>query len=890
MEAVKILDGKYEILEEIKRGGFGVISFGRDLLFDKPVAVKTIPPELLGEAKYVDLFQAEALAIARLNHHNVIRIYDIKRDAGGQFYIIMEYVDGADLRQFLKAYRQENSGLPAHLCAALVSEVCSGLDYAHTRRDPDTHQPLQLVHQDISPGNLMINCLGEVKIIDFGLAGVRRRGLGLARGNDEVLIQGKLGYLAPEQVETTRLDHRADLFALGVVFYELLTGKRLFPEKDPQAAIAKLRSGQWDLSSLSHAGVPDLLANVLARALQKEPAQRYQSANHMYLELMNYLSAHAPATDYALELGTMVQKIAPARQLPRTAPFHEVASDLSADFEETATMSIPITLPQAGEKRAQPELQTPETELVLELNEDHANLLSAFSGNGAIEQDETPVEVEVTPQAENDLTPFSGLAAPPEGAYYRVIGEEEEEGEVRTIIDVVRLSARTHRQAILRTGAGVLAAFMLFLIVDIFMRWTTLGAGVYDYLFPPAIRIVSFPPNAQVYLDDKPLPKTTPLALDAIAPGVHKLTLTLPRFEPIVRSIQVLPKGGVAVAGESKREGDQPYIFRFKMILEITSQPPGAEVYLNGIPYAEPTPCRAVVEVGDPLKIELRKPGLMALSGFTLSTLEGAETIEDRRLWKFERIEGQREHFVVAGFFAKQIKINSTPSLAEIFLDGSGGPVGVTGYATELLLPMGSHAITLQKPGYLPKTFETMVDEASPEEYDEMLSRVVRVFAKEAADSSDNDIGAQVTELVYGDRRTRLKTKTPCELTLLPLTYTVTLVKEGYGTYTLTIPPSSTMAIARMSPGSVDVEILVLDEQTEAPLAGAEISCRNAEMANDEERFLSRTDMYGVAVHALAPGIYSIRVAKDGYQAVAQDHEITASEQRTLVFKLSPQQ
>jgi hypothetical protein len=146
-----------------------------------------------------------------------------------------------------------------------------------------------------------------------------------------------------------------------------------------------------------------------------------------------------------------------------------------------------------------------------------------------------------------------------------------------------------------------------------------------------------------------------------------------------------------------------------------------------------------------------------------------------------------------------------------------------------------------------------------------------------------------VTELVYGERRTRLQVKTPCELTLLPLTYTLTLTKEGYGTHTLTIPPSSNMAIARMLPGSVDVEILVLDGQSEAPLPGAEISCQDT-TASAEEKFLGRTDADGVVANSLAPGIYSIRIAKEGFHTVTQEHQITTSGQRALVIKLSPHQ
>ncbi|MGH7454222.1 MAG: serine/threonine protein kinase, partial [bacterium] len=198
MDVVKILDEKYELVREIKRGGFGVVYYGRDRLFGKPVAIKAISPDLLGEAKYVDMFQAESLSVARLNHHNIVRLYDIKRTEDGQFYIIMEYIDGFDLGKLISASRKGAVNLPFHLGAYIVAQSCAGLDYAHARRDPDTHQPLNIVHQDISPSNIMINRLGEVKLIDFGMAGARRRSTSQRGRKREVLLQGKISYIAPE--------------------------------------------------------------------------------------------------------------------------------------------------------------------------------------------------------------------------------------------------------------------------------------------------------------------------------------------------------------------------------------------------------------------------------------------------------------------------------------------------------------------------------------------------------------------------------------------------------------------------------------------------------------------------------------------------------------------
>ncbi|MEK7726815.1 MAG: serine/threonine-protein kinase, partial [candidate division KSB1 bacterium] len=452
MAAVKVLDHKYEILSEIKRGGFGVIYLGRDRLFDKPVAIKAISPELLGEAKYLDLFQAESLAVARLNHHNIIRIYDIKHEEEGQFYIIMEYIDGLDLRQLINAARKDRHLLPPHLSAYIMAEACAGLDYAHTRRDPDTHQPLHLIHQDISPGNIMLNQLGEVKIIDFGLANARRRPA--KAGENEILIQGKLSYLAPEQAQSnTALDHRIDIFALGTVFYEMLTGQRLFKESSPNTTVQNLRNGNWDLALLKATDTPELLVRIVERALQKDPRQRYQSANQMYVELMNFLATREPVMDYALELGNLVQRLTPARA-----------------YEPAAQPPPVIALPGLEEKSdglaTGGDFTIAEAEMVLNLDERKLN----FSQAAAEEKFETtpalPFAVEVPPQIENERAPASE-ALPQGGAFYKVLAEEEEENEARTIIDVVRLSARTHRKAIILTFGAMLAAFALFVIGDV---------------------------------------------------------------------------------------------------------------------------------------------------------------------------------------------------------------------------------------------------------------------------------------------------------------------------------------------------------------------------------------------------------------------------------------
>jgi serine/threonine protein kinase len=898
MEVVKVLDEKYELVHEIKRGGFGVVYYGRDRLFGKPVAIKAISPDLLGEAKYVDMFQAESLSVARLNHHNIVRLYDIKRTEDGQFYIIMEYIDGVDLGKLISASRKGAINLPFHLGAYIVAQSCAGLDYAHARRDPDTHQPLNIVHQDISPSNIMINRLGEVKLIDFGMAGARRRSTSQRGRKREVLLQGKIAYIAPEQLNGAKgIDRRSDIFALGLVLYEVLAGERLFSNENPAEIVEKLDSGAWSFSELAAKAVPEALQLIVQRAVQQHPESRYQTANQMYLDLMTYLATPAAGPDLSNELGRLVQSVAPVEKPASEEHREEVSAEALRDLyqqtdpgngilpnpaPETDVIVDAIAIESIAEselyiEKETRELSTPQSNQRVDMAREQRYFQDSqpqSSGTATLEE----------PFVQSDSTP----SEPPiqDVPYYRVIEEDEEdEEEIRTIIDVIRLSTRSHKKAILVTLGSIVAAFLLFTFLDTTMQWTGYGAGLYNWLFPPAIRIVSFPPNAQVYLDDKLIPQNTPSAIAKISPGVHKLTLLLPRFDPIVRSIQVPPKGQVVVQGESSPEEGQPYVFRFKTTLELSSKPPGADVYLNGIKYTQPTPCRVVWEVGNPLQIEMDRPGFARLTGFTFNSLEGVETIEDRRLWSFQRIEQDREHFAVTGTFAKAIVLKSTPTNAEIYLDGSDRPVGVTGFTSRLLLTLGTHTVSLQKKDYLPKNFTLQLEENSPEEYHETLSRVVRIMARDAASTSERDLGATVLQLVSENNTTRVRATTPCEFTLQPFKHTALLRKDGYRDLQLVIPATGSVVIGRMERPQATVEILVTDEASGEPVQNAQVRYRS--LASDSrEMSAGDTDEAGVSVKDMAPGEYRVSVKKAGYHEATKDFQVTSKGKNQLVIKM----
>ena len=170
----KELEEKYRIVRKIKKGGFGIVYYGVHRKLNKPVAIKEISPTLLNEPKYLGMFQEEALNVAKLSHPNIVHIYDFLKTEDGHFFIIMEYIDGIDLAKILRHARKQASRIPYQLAVYIASEICKAVHYAHERHDPITNRNLNLVHQDISPSNIMISRLGEVKLIDFGIASVRR--------------------------------------------------------------------------------------------------------------------------------------------------------------------------------------------------------------------------------------------------------------------------------------------------------------------------------------------------------------------------------------------------------------------------------------------------------------------------------------------------------------------------------------------------------------------------------------------------------------------------------------------------------------------------------------------------------------------------------------------
>lgn len=272
--------GNYLLLELIAIGGMAEVYFARFAGEDDSpaMAVKRILPNISEKPEFISMFIDEAKITGLLDHPNIARVFDLGKTLG-TYYIALEYIAGADLRQLWDRARSVG-GLPLPLCCYILRQLCDGLDHAHRRKDSDG-RPLLIVHRDVSPQNVLLSYEGDVKIIDFGIAKAADR---LAQTQFGIL-KGKFAYMAPEQAKGDNIDHKVDIFALGVVLYELITGERAFRGETDFALLEKVRRVEVTPIRQLRPEVPRSLERVVMRALAKDPAQRYSWAASMSADL-----------------------------------------------------------------------------------------------------------------------------------------------------------------------------------------------------------------------------------------------------------------------------------------------------------------------------------------------------------------------------------------------------------------------------------------------------------------------------------------------------------------------------------------------------------------------------------------------------------------------------
>ncbi len=298
--------GRYALLRRLGRGGMAEVFLARQegpSDFAKTVVVKRMLPHLSENKRFVDMFLREARVAARLNHPNVVQIFELGQDQD-TFFLAMEFIDGITLHKLAKRAWRQHRALPTEVIVRAMADVALGLHHAHTLLD-DEGQPAGLVHRDVSPDNLMMTRDGVTKVLDFGIAkSTAQRGPVTKTGE----LKGKIPYMSPEQIQGHTLDGRSDLFSLGVTFYWLLAGKRPFDGATEVLTLKHVLDDQPVPPSRINNRVPVALDRLVLRLLAKDPRRRYQSGHELHDRLLAMLgsegAARAPAARLVAELAS----------------------------------------------------------------------------------------------------------------------------------------------------------------------------------------------------------------------------------------------------------------------------------------------------------------------------------------------------------------------------------------------------------------------------------------------------------------------------------------------------------------------------------------------------------------------------------------------------------
>jgi eukaryotic-like serine/threonine-protein kinase len=339
--------GRYTLFDAIGKGGMAEIFLARaetELGATRLAVVKQILPQFSGSSEFADMLIHEAKLAARLNHAHIAQVFDLGRE-GDQLYIAMEYVEGLDLNALLRKCSQEKVALPVEFALGIVCDVLRGLDYAH-RRMNEEGEPLGLVHRDVSPSNVLVSFEGEVKLCDFGIAHANNAISADSAGHEaEEALRGKAGYMSPEHARGARIDARADVFATGILLWELLAGRRLYSTKNDASLLEQARRA--DVPPLAERGLPDepRLHDIVAKSLAKDIDDRYASASAMLRDLEDYMVS-AKFTVSPLRLGDwMVQSFGTAAVTARKALERDITKSVPPDEPRTPIAHVPLVPP-----------------------------------------------------------------------------------------------------------------------------------------------------------------------------------------------------------------------------------------------------------------------------------------------------------------------------------------------------------------------------------------------------------------------------------------------------------------------------------------------------------------------------------------------------------------
>lgn len=492
-------DARYILAKKIARGGMAEIYLGKHVGedgFQRLCAIKRILPHYAQDQEFIQMFRDEAHICKRLQHANIVRVEGFE-EVEGSYAIIMEFVDGADLRTLLHAVEQTKKRMPLPMACYIIAEAARGLHYAHTKVDEITQQPLGIVHRDISPQNILVSYEGEIKVTDFGIADAESKLTETRPG----IVKGKYSYMSPEQISAKTVDARTDVFALSIVLWEMLTMRRLFQGENEVDTIQRVKNCKIDVEMRSlNAEIDEELEAIVKKGLAKDPRRRYKNAADFEKDLRRYMSKKHP--EFTPEdLGNFLKTNMESKR-------NESAADIKKTLTETSQK------PQnksktSGRRRA--------VDLALDENNKNGPVLSVARPSG---------RVGLGPGSSSSITKTPSPTAPLSARTSTSWGKGSQTRN--TAGHPMHGSARRSQPPTRFVFSALVAALLLFVGYKVA---TSLPAK------PAQLTIRTLPSRVRITVDDKELNQgryvrassSSPLKL-TLKPGPHKLVISRPGY------------------------------------------------------------------------------------------------------------------------------------------------------------------------------------------------------------------------------------------------------------------------------------------------------------------------------------------------------------------------
>ena len=528
--------GPYMLLDRVASGGMAEvwrakISGSDD--FQRIIAIKKILPHVAEDDDFITMFRDEAKITVQLQHANIGQVFDFNK-VGDVYYIAMEYIPGKDLKTIWNHQRKTvKKPLDFGLACYVAQQMAEGLEYAHRKTDNFGNE-LVIVHRDVSPQNVLLSWDGEVKVIDFGIA----KAAGKAGRTQAGVLKGKFGYMAPEQIRGIQLDGRADVFALGVVLYEMLCGQRAFKAKTDFALLEKVRKVQLTPPREANPDIPEELERILMKSVAKNRDERYASATDFSQDLQRFLLMEGrPPTRYDLAdylKGSFQPDYAAECQRTESYRDFKPGQSVPTTDQEPAAMDAPPTGDQTVV--APPDMEAMQSEVS-------------------------------QPAQQSDIS--DGYTRMVNTRRKKVVDGEHEND----------VSAQTANLKRLGLGLGVL--LIAVLLMTLFMGK---GSGTVAIT-------VSGAEKAKVLIDGEVQGEATPnLNLDSVEVGLHVLTVNAEGYVQHLEQIEVAKGQLLKFKIDLKRKKAAPGTFK------IASNPPGASIFLNGENTGKKSPAAFTVD------------------------------------------------------------------------------------------------------------------------------------------------------------------------------------------------------------------------------------------------------------------------------------------------------